>query len=864
MYLMIIETKLNVPTTKGITISRPHLFQRLDEGLNTKLTIITSPAGYGKSTLLSKWSSQVNHPNVWISLDENDNNPFRFWTHTIESLKQCCSVFNDKSAAYYLDADPSGNTLVATLINQLSRLSEKVVLIWDDFHIIENDSILSCVNYLLDSLPKHVHVYMSSRYQPLLSLSRLRIEGNLIEIGVKQLQFGLEESKVFFEECTDIKLSTEENLTILNKTEGWIAGMRLIALSMNASSQRGNQMTDLLDTTTGKHRTFTQYFFDEVFTRLSEEIQSFLLKTSILDRMNAALCEAITNLPNGMRTLQRLENENLFLVSLDNDREWFRYHHLFQEYLQKQIEIEYPNELNLLHFSAGQWLENNGFVEEALTHYIAGEKYEEALNLLEKIIPSLSGYEKVNLYEWLNKIPDYLLFKRPMLFLTNIASLFLSGYMEDAERRHWWAINELQQTTMSLTTNQAEIFKVGLDFLVAYRTFLKRDFESFIIYSRNYVANKLEGNILVNFGTDRDGHHSIWDVYLSDGNLKKAEEILPVLIDIWSQTQNKPFYAHLCIDYAKVLYEKNCLEDALHYVREALVLCNELGNVGLYVKASLMMAQIDFTQNRIDMFDMRIIKLTEYVKSKKRLALMGIIEEFSVQTALRQGNNKVVSDWFLKNKVNSSDEISTSMMNTYYLLTRILVVQDKSDEAMELLNKLLYLAEDNGMHQDVIRFTIYKSLLYVKQNKIEKGIRSLDDSLILTKFEGHIRTFLDFGVELEKLLGKYVQSNRDNYYNINKDNLLFANQLLEQFTRARRKGSIVPFEMKIDRVKDLLTNKECSVLKLIQQGYSNKAIAEELDISLSTVKTHINNMYRKLDVNNRISALKKGVEMKLL
>ncbi|MBW8351907.1 LuxR C-terminal-related transcriptional regulator [Bacillus sp. IITD106] len=802
---------------------------------------------------------------AWVSLDRNDNNVLRFWTHVIESLNVHYSLFDEPFTSRYIDADPSGDTLIATLINRLNRISEQVILVWDDFHSVEGDSIMSGVNYLLERLPAHVHIYIASRIQPFLSLSRLRVEGNLVELGMDDLRFGREESKAFFNQCTDLSLSKEECLTIYTKTEGWIAGMRVATLSMNSHAGQNTQTKSVLEGMSGNQRNFADYFFEEVLTQQSEEMQQFLLKTSVLERMNAALSEAMTNIPNGKWTLQQLEKENLFLIALDDEREWFRYHHLFQEFLRMQLQIRYPEQVKLLHLVAGQWLEENNFTEEALDHYLCGEWYREALHLLQRFIPALPSHKWAAVHNWLNVIPDHLLLKKPALFLTNIASLYLSGYVEESTEKYWWAINELQQGSNPLSQRETQQFLAGLDFLVAFRSFLEKDFDYFIQYSQKYLEREPSGDLLIGFGSGLDGYHPAWDIYLSNGSLAKAEEMLQALVEMWSKTKNKPFYAHLCMDYGKLLYEWNRLDEANTYIRQALAIGKEVNNVSLIVKASLLMAQIEFIHNRLEKVDMRIKQLLEYVDQEKHSSLLKNIEIFQVWIGLRQKKREPAFTWVQKNNLSSADEISTAMLEDYALLVRILGEQGKEEEALGLTNRLLYIAEDEGKHGIIIRLTIYKSLLFAKQSKVVASFQVLEDALCAGKVDGYTRTFLDEGEAMKNLLTEYVASIRNHHYDyLRKEGFTYAKRLLELITLQGANGALPPLETKEIASENRLTPTERMVLTYILQGLSNRAIAGELGVSLSTVKTHINNMYRKLGVNNRVLALQKAQEMGLL
>lgn len=861
---MIIETKLYVPKTKGRLITRSHLYQYLDKGLNNKLTLVTAPAGYGKSTLLSEWAKTLDIDVAWLSLDENDNHPLRFWKHTIESLKQNFSLFAEQinfHSSGEEDKDQTGEASIKLLINLLNRLSEEVVLIWDDFQVVDHEIVLDGIAYFFKHLPPSVHIYFASRIRPPLPLSRFQIDGQLNELNTDHLRFGLEEATDFFKDCTDVVLHKNEMTSILTQTEGWIAGLRVAALSLHGSKNHQERRT-LISKMMGKHQNIADYFFEEVFMKQLPEIQNFLLKTSILNRIHASLADAVTTQPNGASILQQLERENMFLVSLDQEREWYRYHHLFQEFLQTQLKLRWSGEISFLHLSAGSWLENKGFIEEALYHYSASEDYANAVNLLHKLIPTLPYYERLTLHRWLRSIPKEWLIQSPVFFLINASSLYMSGNEQQAINMYWWAVNELEHNKKLLSDKGKNELQAGLDFLVAFRSFLKRDFESFVKASEEYLEKDSDGSLLVGIGYDRDGYHPVLDVYVSDGNLLKAAEILQKLLEMWSKTKNKPFYAHLCLDYGKLLYEWNQLEEAESYVFKACLIGKELNNVSLIVKASLMLARIAAAQNRLELAEMKLEQLAQYIDLENDAARANDIALCQVQIRLQYGNTKDANSWLLKRSLRPFDEITNDRVKEYEVLVRVLREQGKIEEAMRLTNRLLYMADHGEKHREKLHFSMYKSLLYLEQNKPVEGFQLLEEALSFAKVEKYVRTFLDERLAMKGLLTAYVASIQNHHYkNLKKESFIYAKRLLEFMIQEEGTIDSIYMEIKKKRNKNLLTKKEKLVLRLIQDGLPNKEIAEKMDISLSTVKTHINNMYRKLGVNNRVQALQKAREM---
>lgn len=860
---MIIETKLFVPKTRGKLIVRSHLNQRLNEGLYRKLTIITAPAGYGKSTLLSEWVTTIDAHIGWISLDESDNNPAQFWAHTIGALKRANPSFREKVERHSIEIDLYGNTHIFKLINLLHQFSEQTVLVWDDFHVIKDPSILDGLSYLLERIPAHVHFYIATRNQPILPISRLRVEGNLVELVADDLRFDIEETKAYFNQCTELTFNNIELLDIFQRTEGWAAGMRMAALSIDNKLNGTKVALDM----SGKQRHVADYFFEEVLSKQPKDVQQFLMKTSILERMNASLCKAVTNEMNAFIILQQLERENLFLVSLDKGREWFRYHHLFQEFLSMQLQLSEPEQMKSLHEAAGRWFEENGFQQEALEHYLSSGHYERALRLLERMLPLMPNYEWTVLHRWLNRIPDSELFNKPTFFLMNIASLYLSGHIFEATEKYWWVIDKLEKHPNLLSQKDKQHYGAGLDFLVAFRSFLEKDFESFIEYAKRYLEQDPDGGFLPEFGIERDGYHPIWDIYLTceRENLYEAEETLRMLVKMWEKTRHTLFLAHLCLDYGLLLYERNRLDEAEQYIQKALMIGKECDNLNFVVKASLMLAQIAVCSNRKHNSDQILHQLIMDVDQRKIPRLAKEIKLFQIRDMLKHGDFTTVMKWANENGFSVSDEISVAMIEEYELFARVLGMQGKKTEAINLINRLLTLAEKERKPRHVVRLTILKSLLFAQQNQMFESFQALENVLSGAISNGFFRIFLDEGIHLEQLLKRYVQGIRNHYIKRSKHvDLNGVKRLLERMEIENLVKTSENFKVKVNLSDNWLTNQQMKVLKLMHKGLSNKEIAEELEVSLSTVKTHINHLYRKLGVRNRMSAIKKAQEMNLL
>ncbi len=741
---MIISTKLHIPRSRTALVARPRLIRRLDEGLNRILTLVTAPAGYGKTTLLGEWAATREEPVAWVSLDAGDNDRMRFWGHTIAALKQCCPGFDEQAVLRFAAEDASGDSLMAALINGLNRIPYRLVLVWDDFHHIEEPAIRNGVVYLLNRLPSHVHLYMATRYQPPLPLSRIRVEAGLNRIEAKDLRFAPEETAEFFAACGGVQLSAEETAAVLDRTEGWIAAMRLAVLSLHEAADPAAVVWQMR----GTERDISDYFFEEVLSRQPIPLQQFLLRTSILQRMTGELCRAVTGMAESASYLQRLEQESLFLLPLDERREWYRYHHLFQQFLTEQLKMREPQRWKTLHLAAGSWLEMNGYSHEAVDHYLAGMGYEHALSLLEAIAPKLMVKEWTTLCAWLSAIPDDLLLAKPMMYLTKLASQYLAGHVEAATDGYWRAIRRLQEGTSSLPSHDRETLQAGLAFMAAFRTFMDRDFEYAVQFSQEYVEKHPDGDYFIGFGSDRDGYHKVWDVYVSDGSLRWAEQVLPPLLSAWSKTRNAYFVAHLYIDYGKLQYERNRLNDAENYMRRAYDLGRSHDNVSLMTIAALWLARISAAQGNAKTAKAMLQKIAKQPALRRSPHLSGKVAWFSAMPGRGLGTERSARQWLKTSDLRSGDEIPLSMIKEYDLLACYLAELGKTEEAAALVERLLVIAAGARKQGDRIRLLVHQSRILSMQGEVVQSMDVLEEALALAQPEGYIRTFVDEGAPI--------------------------------------------------------------------------------------------------------------------
>ena len=429
----ILATKLYIPPPRSKLVPRPRLTERLNEGLHHKLTLISAPVGFGKTTLVSEWLAGCERPAVWLSLDESDNDPSRFLTYFVAALQTIAPTIG----AELLDTlqsprSPPTEAILTALLNEIAALPNDFVLVLDDYHVIDSRSIDSALTFLLDHLPPRMHLVITTREDPQLPLARLRARDQLTELRAADLRFTPGEAAAFLNQVMDLDLSAEEVAALENRTEGWIAGLQLAALSMRGR----DDIAQFIRAFAGDNHYIVDYLVEEVLRRQPQPVRSFLLQTAILDRLNGSLCDAVTGQEDGSARLEALERGNFFVVPLDDNRHWFRYHRLFAEVLYTHLMAEQPDQVSTLHRRASAWYEQNGSADNAIRHALAAEDFARAAGLIEQAVPAARrSRQEATMLGWIGALPDELLRARPVLSVHYAGALMMIGKLEGVEER---------------------------------------------------------------------------------------------------------------------------------------------------------------------------------------------------------------------------------------------------------------------------------------------------------------------------------------------------------------------------------------------------------------------------------------------
>src|SRR5215203_2217911 len=429
----ILATKLYVPPPRPEAVPPPHPIERPNEGLHRSLILVCAPAGFGKTTLISEWVATLPRPAAWLSLDEGDNDPTRFLSYLVAALRTIEPNFGEGLlGALRSPQPPPTESILTALLNEMAALAEDLILVLDDYHVIDATAVDNALTFLLEHLPTRVKLVIATREDPPLPIARLRARGQMSELRAADLRFTPTEAAEFLEGAMGVKLSAEEMAALEERTEGWIAGLQLAALSMRGREDVGG----FIRAFAGDNRYVLDYLAEEVLGRQPERIRSFLVETSVLERMSGPLCEAVTGQEDGGRMLEILERGNFFVVPLDDRRHWYRYHHLFADVLHAHLMAEHPDLIPALHRRASEWYERNGSSADAIRHALAAEDFGRAADLVELAVPEMRrSRQEATLLGWFEALPDELLRCRPVLSVHYAGTLLQSGQLEGVEDR---------------------------------------------------------------------------------------------------------------------------------------------------------------------------------------------------------------------------------------------------------------------------------------------------------------------------------------------------------------------------------------------------------------------------------------------
>jgi LuxR family maltose regulon positive regulatory protein len=896
----LLQTKLHIPPTSLDLVSRPRLFARLNEGLTRKLTLIAAPAGFGKTTLVSDWLQRVDLPAAWLSLDEGDNDPSRFLAYLAAAFQQIDAQMGQLVQGILESSPPPPpEAVMPAIINEIAA-APPFVLALDDYDVIDAAPVHAAITFLLDHLPPQIHVIITSRADPPLPLARLRARAQLTEVRVIDLRFTSDEAASFFNQINGLNLSIEELVALEQRTEGWIAGLQLAALALQGTiSMQGLQdATSFIKSFTGSHHFVLDYLVEEVLQRQSENIQTFLLRTSILERLCGSLCDAVLaeSSTSGQENLEYLEHANLFLIPLDDERRWYRFHHLFADLLRQRLQKSVSSRqhdgvsVNELHIRASRWYEENGYEAEAFHHAAAAGEVDRAARLIEgKGVPLYHRGALVPVLNWLESLPKTELDKRPALWLMYARALTTAGQTSGVEEKLQAAETALQGAELNVETRDMIGSIASNRATLAYTkyqpdTVIVQAQRALEYLSPDNLPTRAMTTLTLGVGYMQKGNRTAAIQAFTDarsisqtightfatamatmalGNMQEMENSLYLAAETQRQAlrlfgdQPLPIASESHLSLARIFYEWNDLDSAQHHGERSVQLARQFDEIiDRYVMCEVFLARL-----KLALGDAAgaAATLAETSQSARRHNFVHRIPEVAaaqVVTFLRQGNLAAAAH----------------LAQTYELpisQARVHLAQGDTSAALTVLEPLRRQAEAKGWEDERLKVMVLQAVAHHAHGEKDKAVQLLGDALALAEPGGFIRIFVDEGMPMAQLLSEVAAHGIMPDY-VGK--LLAVFEAEEQPVLAGRQASpgksevesYLPPAPRAQPLIEPLSQRELEVLQLMAQGLSNREISERLFLALSTVKGHNLKIFGKLQVQRRTEAIARARELGLL
>jgi LuxR family maltose regulon positive regulatory protein len=909
MSTTILATKLYIAPPRSKIVLRPRLIEQLNEGLSSgrKLTLISAPAGFGKTTLVSEWIASCERQVAWLSLDEGDNDPIRFLTYLVAALQTLAlskvegivaNIGVGVLGVLQAPQPPPTESILTTLLNEIATIPDNFILVLDDYHIIDSKPVDNALTYLLEHQPPQMHLVIATREDPNLPLARLRVRGQLTELRATDLRFTPSEAAEFLNRVMGLNLSAEDITALETRTEGWIAGLQLAAISMQGHASRDT--TSFIKSFTGSHHFVLDYLVEEVLQRQSESVQTFLLHTSILDRMCGPLCDAVLcdSSGSGQETLEQLERANLFIVPLDQERHWYRYHHLFGDLLRQRLSQNLtPGAIAEDHIRASEWYENNDLMLEAFRHAATANDIERAERLMEdkrRPIHHLPGAATAIL-NWLESLPKTVLDAKPALWWKQASMLLVIGQPMGVEEK----LQALEAALASATLPNVEMDDTSRDLIgriAAARANVAQvegQTEITLVQARRALEYLHPNNL-----NDRSmAIRSMGFAYYLQGHLTEASrayaealslgqatgDVINILLasirlgqiqeercQLYLAAETYQQVLRLIGDYsppnspvaylglARIYYEWNDLDAAEQYGEKSLQLARQYDQViDRLILSEMFLAQMKLARGDV-IGAARILSQVEQTVSQRNYSFrLPDIAYAQAMIHIRQGN------------VDEAAQLA-QQYDLPLMRARVLIAQNDPSEALEVLEPQRQQAEAKGAARRQIDVMAVQSIALYAHGAKDKAMQMLGEALALAEPGGYIRLFVDEGEPMRLLILDFRHLHRaEQVFSIEKP-ARFTNQKILSYTDKLLAAFSQPASISQSEIQNpkseiyFLSPRELEVLRLIAQGLSNRQISARLFLALDTVKGHNRRIFDKLQVQRRTEAIARAHELGLL
>jgi LuxR family transcriptional regulator, maltose regulon positive regulatory protein len=905
----LLETKLYVPRSRRALVPRPRLSERLDRGAASTLMLVSAPAGFGKTTLLTEWlaagpaAPAGERLVAWLSLDRGDNDPASFWTYVIAALRTVASGVGEGALALLqAPRSPPIETVLTVLLNDLGATAGDIVLVLDDYHVIDARDVQDGMAFLLDHLPPGLHVVIAGRADPALPLARWRARGELAEIRAAELRFTPDEAAAYLNEMMGLQLTARDVAALEGRTEGWIAALQLAALSM----QGRDDVAGFIAGFAGDDRYVVDYLGEEVLQRQPEPVQAFLLQTSILGRLSGPLCDAVTGQGGGKAMLAALDRGNLFLVPLDDRRRWYRYHQLFADVLHARLLDEHPGEVPDLHRRASAWYQQNGEPSEAISHALAAGDYERAADLVELAIPAMRRTrQEATVRGWLELLPDEVVRVRPVLSVHFAGELLARGELEGVEARLRDAERWLDTTAgicqgpqaapgemVVVDDDEFRRLPAGIEVYRAALAMARGDVPGTVRHARRTLelspADEHLGRAsaagflgLASWASgDLEAGHSAYaecmaglrragyiadtfgcaialaDIRRTQGRLGEAMRTYEQALQRASQPGGPVLRgtADMYVGMSEVHRERGDLPAATRHLLRSQELGEHTGLPQNRYRWRVAMARVREAEGDLG-GALDLLNEAERLYVGDFFPNVRPVPALQARVWIAQGRLGEALGWVREQGLSVDDDLSYLREFEHVTLARVLLARYQDEraeaslhEATRLLERLLRAAEEGGRTGSVLEILVLQALARQARGDIPAALASLLRAVTLAEPEGYVRIFVDEGPPMASLLRAAAKQGIAPSY---VRRLLAAVSKTEDSTPVSQ-GLIEP-----------LSERELDVLRLLGTDLGGPEIARELVVSLNTVRTHTKNIYAKLGVTNRRAAVRRAAELGL-
>jgi LuxR family maltose regulon positive regulatory protein len=906
----LLETKFYVPRPRRGQVPRPRLSERLDRGIASKLMLVSAPAGFGKTTLLTEWLAAGSAAPAgerlaaWLSLDRGDNHPASFWAYVIAALRAAAGIGESALALLQAPQPPPVETVLTVLLNELGASAADIVLVLDDYHLIDAREVQDGMAFLLDHLPPGLHVVIACRADPVLPLARLRARGELAEIRAAELRFTPDEAAAYLNGVMGLQLTARDVTALEGRTEGWIAALQLAALSM----QGRDDMAGFIAGFAGDDRYVVDYLAEEVLQRQPDRVQAFLLQTSILGRLSGPLCDAVTGQGGGKGMLEALDRGNLFLVPLDDRRRWYRYHHLFADVLQARLLDEQPGQVPELHRRASAWYAQNGEQSLAIRHALAAGDFGRAADLVELAIPAMRRTrQETTVRGWLEVLPDDVVRARPVLSTTFAGALLITGEIEGVEERLQDAERWLDTTAdagqgsparpAEMIVADEEEYRRLPAAIEVYRAALalaRGDVPGTVRHARRATDLAPEDDHLGRASAagflglaswssgDLEAGHSAYaecmaglyragyvsdtfgcaialaDIRLAQGRLGEAMSTYEQALRR-AQAQGGPALrgtADMHVGMSEIHCERDDVNSATRHLQESQDLGEHTGLSQNRYRSRVAMARVAQAEGNLA-GALDLLNEAERCYVSDFFPNVRPVPALRARVWVRQGRFGEALGWAREHGLAVDDDLSYLREFEHITLARLFLarhVDERAErsvhEATRLLQRLVLAAEEGGRTGRVIEIVILQALAHQAQGDMPAALACLGRAVTLAEPEGYVRIFADEGPPIVPLLRAVAKQGTGQQH--------YARRLLAAVGRTEPGSPTTP------ALIDPLSERELDVLRLLGTDLDGPAIARELMVSLNTMRTHTKSIYAKLAVTSRRAAVRRAAELDLL